>query len=135
MKKLISTLLVLAVMAAALAGCSNNAPNTPSQAPLNAETSQPQDTTAPQEESNIEKALSLINSFATGDTSVAASLLTEDYIQHNRAYGTGRDAFIASVEYLASAEVKTTVENIRAFEDAIMCFCIPSITLQARVSK
>ena len=64
----------------------------------------------------------LINSFASGDTSVAASLLTEDYIQHNLAYGTGRDAFIGSVEYLASAEVKTTVENIRAFEDGEYVF-------------
>lgn len=123
MENLISTLLVLAVLGAALAGCSNSNPSTPSQAPSNAETSQQQQTTsAPQEESNIEKALSLINSFASGDTSVAASLLTEDYIQHNLAYGTGRDAFIGSVEYLASAEVKTTVENIRAFEDGEYVF-------------
>ncbi len=34
-------------------------------------------------------------------------------IQHNLAYGTGRDAFLGSVEYLASAPVKTTVKNIR----------------------
>lgn len=71
---------------------------------------------------NIEKALALINSFATGDTSVAKENLTEGYIQHNLAYGTGRDAFIGSVEYLASAPVKTTVKNIRAFEDGDKVF-------------
>lgn len=66
---------------------------------------------------NIEKALALINTFATGDAAAARDLLAEGYIQHNLAYGTGRDAFIGSVEYLASAPVKTTVKNIRAFQD------------------
>lgn len=66
---------------------------------------------------NIQKALELINTFATGDTEKAASFLAEGYIQHNLAYGTGRDAFVGSVQYLASAPVKTTVENIRAYED------------------
>lgn len=65
----------------------------------------------------IEKALALINTFASGDTEKAASLLAEGYIQHNLAYGTGRAAFVSSVAYLASAPVKTTVNNIRAFED------------------
>lgn len=71
---------------------------------------------------NIEKARALINSFSTGDINVAKELLKEDYIQHNLAYGTGRDAFIGSVEYLASAPVKTTVNNIRAFEDGNKVF-------------
>lgn len=66
---------------------------------------------------NMQKALDLINTFATGDTEKAASLLAEGYIQHNLAYGTGRDAFVGSVEYLAGAEVPTVVKNIRAFED------------------
>lgn len=69
-----------------------------------------------------EKALALINTFATGDTEEARSLLAEGYIQHNLAYGTGRDAFIKSVEYLASAPVRTSVENIRAFEDGDRVF-------------
>ena len=47
---------------------------------------------------NIEKALNLINTFATGDTETAKGLLAEGYIQHNLAYGTGREAFVASVE-------------------------------------
>lgn len=71
---------------------------------------------------NTEKALELIGTFATGDTKKAESLLAEGYIQHNLAYGTGRDAFVGSVSYLASAPVKTTVKNIRAFEDGDKVF-------------
>ena len=74
------------------------------------------------EQSQIEKALALINTFATGDTKTARSLLADGYIQHNLAYGTGADAFVGSVEYLASAPVKTTVQNIRAFEDGDKVF-------------
>ena len=71
---------------------------------------------------NIEKATALINTFATGDIAAARNLLAEGYIQHNLAYGTGRDAFIGSVEHLASAPVKTTVKNIRAFQDGDKVF-------------
>lgn len=73
-------------------------------------------------QTNIEKALALINTFATGDTETAAELLDENYIQHNLAYGTGEEAFIGSVEYLASAEAETTVNNVRAFEDGDYVF-------------
>lgn len=76
--------------------------------------------TAPQ--TQVEKALALIGTFASGDAELAASLLDENYIQHNLAYGTGREAFVGSVQYLASAEVKTTVQNIRAFEDGEYVF-------------
>lgn len=71
---------------------------------------------------NKDKAIALINTFATGDMEAAKNLLSEDYIQHNLAYGTGREAFIGSVAYLASAPVKTTVQNIRAFEDGDKVF-------------
>ena len=71
---------------------------------------------------NTQKALELIGTFATGDTEKAAELLAEGYIQHNLAYATGRDAFVGSVAYLASAPVKTTVNNIRAFEDGDKVF-------------
>lgn len=71
---------------------------------------------------NIEKALALINCFATGDTETAKGLLAPGYIQHNLAYGTGADAFVGSVAYLGSAPVKTTVNNIRAFEDGDKVF-------------
>lgn len=66
---------------------------------------------------NIEKAKALINTFVTGDTEMAKSLLKEGYIQHNLAYGTGAEAFCGSVSYLGSAPIKTTVNTIRAFED------------------
>lgn len=75
-----------------------------------------------EEATNIEKALSLIGTFATGDTETAHSLLAEDYIQHNLAYGTGADAFVSSVAYLASADAETTVENIRAFAEGDYVF-------------
>lgn len=71
---------------------------------------------------NIQNALNLINTFATGDADKAASLLNPGYIQHNLAYLTGRDAFVESVKGLAQAPVKTTVENIRAFEDGDIVF-------------
>lgn len=70
----------------------------------------------------IEKALELINTFATGDTKKAEALLAKGYIQHNLSYGTGREAFVGSVAYLASAPVKTTVKNIRAFEEGDKVF-------------
>lgn len=71
---------------------------------------------------NIQKALELIGTFASGDVEKAKSLLAEGYIQHNLAYGTGRDAFAGSVSDLALAPVKTTVNNIRAFEDGDKVF-------------
>lgn len=72
--------------------------------------------------SKKEKALELIGTFATGDTKKAKELLADGYIQHNLAYATGADAFVDSVRYLASALVKTTVNNIRAFEDGDKVF-------------
>ena len=71
---------------------------------------------------NKEKALALIGTFASGDTKKVKELLAEGYIQHNLAYGTGAGAFVGAVEYLASAPVKTTVNNIRAFEDGDKVF-------------
>lgn len=71
---------------------------------------------------NKEKALALIGTFATGDAAKAKELLAEGYIQHNLAYGTGAGAFVGAVEYLASAPIKTRVNNIRAFEDGDKVF-------------
>ena len=101
-----------------LTGCGSK--NNASEAP--AEDNTQQTASVQQEQSQTEKALALINTFATGDTDTARSLLADGYIQHNLAYGTGADAFIGSVEYLASADVKTTVNNIRAFEDGDKVF-------------
>ena len=117
MKKILSFTMALAMLGTALTGCGSK--DAAAQTP--AENTQQ---TAPvqQEQSQTEKALALINTFATGDTDTAHSLLADGYIQHNLAYGTGADAFIGSVEYLASADVKTTVNNIRAFEDGDKVF-------------
>ncbi len=72
--------------------------------------------------SNIEKAKALINTFSTGDVEKATELLMENYIQHNLAYGTGREAFVGAVNYLGSADIKTTVNTVRAFEDGDKVF-------------
>lgn len=71
---------------------------------------------------NIQKALNLINTFATGNTEEAANLLAPDYIQHNLAFATGRQAFVEAVNGLAQAPIKTAVENIRSFEDGDKVF-------------
>ncbi len=71
---------------------------------------------------NIQKAIELIGTFATGDTEKAENLLANDYIQHNLSYATGREAFLKSVSALASAPIGTTVKNMRAFEDGDKVF-------------
>lgn len=67
--------------------------------------------------SNIKSAQALIATFATGDLDQARHLLSDTYTQHNLDYPTGPAGFIAAVTNLQQAPVKTTVENIRAFED------------------
>ena len=124
MKKFISSVLALTLIASVLAGCSSNTTST-SDSGSASESSTPSsqvESNTQAEQTNTEKALALIGTFASGDTETARELLDENYIQHNLAYGTGEDAFIGSVEYLASADVKTTVNNIRAFEDGDKVF-------------
>lgn len=117
MKKILSLTLALAMIGTALTGCGSKTAAPEASV-------EPTQQTAPvqQEQTQTEKALALINTFATGDTDTARSLLADGYVQHNLAYGTGADAFIGSVEYLASADVKTIVNNIRAFEDGDKVF-------------
>ncbi len=132
MKKYLSAILACTLLASVTAGCSSNntaSSSEPSSAASESQSSEPTETvisesSAPEqtEQSQIDKALALINTFASGDTETARELLDENYIQHNLAYGTGEEAFIGSVEYLASAEAPTTVENIRAFEDGDYVF-------------
>lgn len=124
MKKFVSSALALTLIASVLAGCSSNTTSTsdPGSAPESSTPSSQVESNTQAEQTNTEKALALIGTFASGDTETARELLDENYIQHNLAYGTGEDAFISSVEYLASADVKTTVENIRSFEDGDYVF-------------
>lgn len=103
---------------AALAGACVVAGNLEVKPACADEAVQPQTT----QQRNIESALALINTFANGDAELAATLLDEGYIQHNLAYGTGRDAFAGSVEYLAAADAPTTVNTIRSFADGDYVF-------------
>ena len=103
---------------AALAGACVVAGNLEVKPACGDEAVQPQTT----QQRNIESALALINTFANGDAELAATLLDEGYIQHNLAYGTGRDAFVGSVEYLAAADAPTTVNTIRSFADGDYVF-------------
>ena len=84
---------------------------------------------------NKEKALALIGTFVSGDTAKAKELLATGYIQHNLAFGTGADAFVAAVEGLAQAPVKTTVNNIRAFEDGDLFIFHESPNLECPVGR
>ena len=124
MKKFVSSALALTLIASVLVGCSSNTTSTsdPGSAPESSTPSSQVESNTQEEQTNTEKALALIGTFASGDTETARELLDENYIQHNLAYGTGEDAFIGSVEYLASADAKTTVENIRSFEDGDYVF-------------
>lgn len=131
MKKTLPLTLTIALAAAALVGCSHSgshagaAPNGPEgieKTQTEAQGRETMENTKTENSSQIDDAIALINSFASGDTAVAQELLKEDYIQHNLAYGTGRDAFVGSVEYLSAAEEETTVKNIRAFEDGDYVF-------------
>ena len=103
---------------AALAGACVVAGNLEVKSACADETAQPQTT----QQRNIANSLALINTFANGDSELAATLLDEGYIQHNLAYGTGRDAFVGSVEYLAAADTARTVNTIRSFADGDYVF-------------
>ena len=90
MKKILSLTMALAMIGTALTGCGSK--DTATQPPT--ENTQ-QTTPVQQEQSQTEKALALINTFATGDTDTAHSLLADGYIQHNLAYGTGAGEQVA----------------------------------------
>lgn len=125
MKKVIAITLALTLATGLLSACGSGdtVEPTPAAAPETAEpTVGPTAEPTAEAQSNIDKALALINTFATGDTETARELLDENHIQHNLAYGTGEDAFISSVEGLSAAETATTVENNRAFEDGDYVF-------------
>lgn len=61
--------------------------------------------------SNIQKALDLIGTFATGDTELAASLLGEGYIQHNTGIADGLSGLGAALEALAAAGIQMVYEK------------------------
>ena len=113
MKKILSLTLALAMIGAILTGCGakDAAVKTP------AENTQ-------QEQSRTEKALALINTFATGDTDTARSLLSDGYIQHNLAYGNnirtfedGDKVFLQTIYNFAGAGEQVAFDIFRFDED------------------
>ena len=97
MKKFISSALALTLIASVLAGCSSNTASTsdPGSAPESSTPSSQVESNTQAEQTNTEKALALIGTFASGDTETARELLDENYIQHNLAYHQtlGRDVY------------------------------------------
>ena len=94
LKKATALFLSLTVAAGVLAGCGSTTDQEADTATPETSTTTPaQDTQTA--ESNVDKALALINTFATGDTDTARSLLSDGYIQHNLAYGTGAGEQVA----------------------------------------
>ncbi|MEW4353883.1 nuclear transport factor 2 family protein [Streptococcus pneumoniae] len=66
--------------------------------------------------SNIDKAISVIKSFETGDKTAITEYVNEkNYIQHNLSVPDGRDVVLNSIGQLADAGTK--VEVVRSFED------------------
>ena len=73
-------------------------------------------------QTQIEKALALIPRLPLETRSWLRRCSTRTTSSTTLPTGTGRDAFVASVEGLAAAPEATTVENIRAFEDGEYVF-------------
>ena len=66
---------------------------------------------------NTEKAIALINTFATGDTEKASELLAENYIQHNTGIADGLSGLGAALEALGKQGIQmiyTTVHQVLA---------------------
>ena len=59
---------------------------------------------------NTEKAVALLKSFETGDTSIAKKVLKKDYIQHNQTVATGLDGFLQIMEQAKGGNGTTTVD-------------------------
>lgn len=90
MKKFLSLTLALAMLGTALTGCGSKDAASQTSAESTKQTAPVR-----KEQSQAEKALALINTFATGDTDTARNLLSDGYIQHNLAYGTGAGEQVA----------------------------------------
>ena len=60
----------------------------------------------------IEKVLALINTFATGDTEKAASLLAEGYIQHNTGIADGLSGLGSALGALAEQGIQMIYDTI-----------------------
>ena len=82
MKKVLAIILALTMATGLLSACGSGDTTEPTPA-ATPETTEPTAEPTVEAQSNIDKALALINTFATGDTETARELLDENYIQHN----------------------------------------------------
>lgn len=107
MKKILSLTLALAMLGTVLTGCGSK--DAASQIP--AEGTQQ---TAPvqQEQRQTEKALALINTFATGDTDTARSLLSDGYIQHNTSIADGVSGLNTALGVLAEQGISMVYDEV-----------------------
>ena len=101
MKKILSLTLALTMIGTALTGCGSK----------DAATKTPAENTQ-QEQSQTEKALALINTFATGDTDTARSLLADGYIQHNSGIADGVSGLNAALGALAEQGISMVYDEV-----------------------
>lgn len=105
MKKVLAIILALTMATGLLSACgsSDTTEPTPVATP---ETTEPIAEPTVEVQSNIDKALALINTFATGDTETARELLDENYIQHNTAIADGVSGLNAALTALAEQGIQ-----------------------------
>ena len=101
MEKILSLTLALAMIGTILTGCGAK----------DAAVKPPAENTQ-QEQSQTEKALALINTFATGDTDTARSLLSDGYIQHNSGIADGVSGLNAALGALAEQGISMVYDEV-----------------------
>lgn len=101
MKKILSLTMALAMIGTAFTGCGFK----------DAATQTPAENTR-QEQSQTEKALALINTFATGDTDTARGLLADGYIQHNTGIADGVSGLSAALGALAEQGISMVYDEV-----------------------
>ena len=109
MKKVLAIVLALTLTTGLLSACGSGdaTETTPYAAPEATEpTSEPTAEPTEEAQSNIDKALALINTFATGDTETARELLDKNYIQHNTAIADGVSGLNAALTALAEQGIE-----------------------------
>ena len=109
MKKALAVILALTLATGLLSACGSGDTAEPTPAATTEATEPAVEPTAEptgEAQSNIDKALALINTFATGDTETARELLDENYIQHNTAIADGVSGLNAALTALAEQGIQ-----------------------------
>ena len=105
MKKVLAIILALTMATGLLSACGSGDTTEPTPA-ATPETTEPTAEPTVEAQSNIDKALALVNTFATGDTETARELLDENYIQHNTAIADGVSGLNAALTALAEQGIQ-----------------------------